>query len=104
MIRHEILSSILRFYAVEHPAPFEPYVAVCTAVWESPRVVWLHGMSGEMGRPQLRELVRMMQGMGVQLVKARRAPGHRLPFGVDVGDHVEIDVQQVARLIGEDGS
>lgn len=96
MIRHEVVTSTLRFYASEEPGWFDPYVAICTLLWESDKVVWIVGMHGALSRRMVRKLVRLLYDLGVTTVKAHRHPAHRLPFGEDVGDHVEMDVAAVA--------
>lgn len=90
MIRHTPTTSTLRFYASADPGPFEPYVAVCTLLWETSTTVWIVGLHGAFSRRSLRELVGWMRASGVTLVKAHRAPDHKLPFGKMVGDHVEM--------------
>lgn len=100
MIRHDLVTSALRFYASDTPGPFEPYVAICTLLWETDRIVWIVGMHGAMSRQMIRQLVQFLNTAGVALAKAHRHPLHRLPFGVDVDDHVEMDVPAAARRIG----
>lgn len=96
MIRHDHVASALRFYASDTPGPFEPYVATCTLLWETNAVVWIVGMHGAMSRKHVREMVQFLHAQGVTTAKAHRHPSHRLPFGVDVGDHVEMNVAAVA--------
>ena len=96
MIRHDLVTSAVRFYASEEPGPFEPYVAICTLLWESDKVVWIVGMHGALSRRMVRKLVRLLHDLGVTTAKAHRHPAHRLPFGEDVGDHVEMDVTAAA--------
>jgi len=100
MIRHDHVTSALRFYASDEPGPFEPYAAICTLLWETDKVVWIVGMHGSLSRGMLRQLVQFLHGAGVTLAKAHRHPAHRLPFGQDVGDHVELDVATMAARTG----
>ncbi|HOX89917.1 MAG TPA: hypothetical protein PLN55_09925 [Burkholderiaceae bacterium] len=100
MIRHDLVTSTLRFYASEEPGPFEPYVAICTLLWETDNIVWIAGLHGSLSRKLLRELVEKLHGLGVSLAKAHRHPAHRLPFGVEVDDHIEMDVATMARRAG----
>ena len=100
MIRHDLVTSSLRFYASEEPGPFESYVAICTLLWETDAVVWIVGMHGAMSRKMIRELVQFLHTAKVAVAKAHRHPAHRLPFGKDVGDHVEMSVPDAARRLG----
>lgn len=100
MIRHDHVTSALRFYASDEPGPFEPYVAICTLLWESSTVVWIVGMHGSLSRRHVRELARLLHDLGVTRAKAHRHPAHRLPFGEDAGDHVEMDVTGAVQRMG----
>jgi hypothetical protein len=107
MIRHELVTSILRFYAYDSNDLFEPYGAVCTLLWESTSVVWIQGFHGKVSRSQLRELMNFCEKNKIQRIKAHRSPGHRIPFMEEVGDHLELDVNRVltifrARKVGWD--
>lgn len=99
MIRIETLISTVRFYDGEPSDPFAPFVGVATISWESPSVVWVRAMHGSFGRRQLRDLVEYLSSSGVTTVKAFRDPAKRLPFGVQVGDHVEMDVAEAVKRI-----
>lgn len=91
-IRHEPTTSILRFYASAEPGPWEPYVAVCTVIWQNAERVWLCGMHGTISRKHLRELVDHLWAKGVRTIYAHRDPTRRLPWAREVGDHLEIDL------------
>lgn len=99
MIRHEILTSTLRFYDVETDNVFEPYVAICTIQWETKSIIWIKGMHGTLTRAHLREFLEFCVANGVETVKAYRATGHTLPFMKHVGKHMELDIAEImARL------
>lgn len=99
MIRHEVLTSTLRFYNVESDEPFEPYVAICTIQWETGSIIWIKGMHGTITRAHLREFVDFCVKHKVEKVKAYRSAGHTLPFMKPVGMHMELDIADVvARL------
>lgn len=96
MIRHELTSSILRFYPLECLDPFEPYVGICTLLWESPSTVWIKGMHGTISRAHLRELMVFCTDLQIETLKAHRANGHLLPFMRLAPDgHMELSVSQV---------
>ena len=92
MIKHELVTSLLRIGDGDPVDPYRKYSAVCTLVHEAPGVVWVKAMAGQLSRAQMRELLMWFSTQGVRVVKATRAPGHRLPGFVDVGDHLELDV------------
>ena len=99
MIRHEVLTSTLRFYNSESEDAFEPYVAICTIQWETANVIWIKGMHGSITRAHLREFLDFCIANKVETVKAYRSSGHTLPFMKHVDLHMELNVSEVmARL------
>lgn len=99
MIRHEVLTSTLRFYNVESDEPFEPYVAICTIQWETGSIIWIKGMHGTITRAHLREFLDFCVANKVETVKAYRSAGHTLPFMKAVDMHMELNIAEVmARL------
>lgn len=95
MIRHELTASVLRFYALDSLDPFEPYVGICTLLWENPTTVWIKGMHGAISRMHLRELMVFCTEQRIETIKAHRAGGHVLPFMRLVDDHMELSVSTV---------
>ena len=72
-------ASVVRFYAEDDPSPMADFQAVCTLEWESPTVVWVHGLKGVSSRMLLREFVEELAARGVTVIRARRVEGRRLP-------------------------
>jgi len=93
MIDCEPVSSILRLGDGDPSDPFRKFSASCTLVYETPRVVWIKGMSGQVSLNQMKELLTWFTAQGLHKVKAMRAPGHRLPGFIEVGEHLELDVE-----------
>lgn len=86
MVRNEPLPrdlpcSTLRFLLDEQAPAFAPFDAVGTAIWRPDRVVRIVGMHGFLNRPLLCDLLRLVDGQGVELIHARRAGKHSLPLG-----------------------
>lgn len=100
MIRHQIVTSRLRFHLDPNAPEMAPYDATCGLMWESPTVIWIEGLHGNMPRPLLRDLVQFCLDHGIQTIKAHREPGRRLPFGRERGDHTEIAIQDAAARVG----
>ena len=100
MLRHELQTSILRFYTTESDDPFAQYDAVCTIIWESPDVVWIRGMHGTISRKTICELVCFLADNNVKLAKAHRSAGRTLPFVTARDDHtIEMDVNAAIKKI-----
>ena len=94
MVRQEVLVTVLRFYTQENPKERDSYVAVCTLLWESPSIVWLKGLHGNLTRKVLRDLVQWLLDNKISLVKAIRASGS-LPLATYTrGEYCEIDVEK----------
>lgn len=102
MIRHEILTSTLRFYNVDSKEAFEPYVAICTIQWENINIIWIKGMHGTITRAHLREFLDFCVANKVEKVKAYRSAGHTLPFMKQVGLHMELDVKDTMERLYND--
>lgn len=98
-LRHESVVTAIRFYDSPTPGRYAPYRAICTLTWESSTCVWVTGLHGDLTRPLLREWLRWFLDNGVTLVKAHRGP-RSLPFGVPVGDHMELDPLALADRLG----
>lgn len=97
MIRHDPMITTIRFYDVETEDPFYPYVAICTLVWESPSVIWVKGLHGDLSRKLLREFLIFLVDNKVKTVKAHRASGKTLPFIVfRENEYTEISVDALA--------
>lgn len=100
MIRHELTTSLVRFYKQPSDDPYQPYDAICTLVWENSETVWIHGFHGSLDRKLLRELAQFLIDNKIKIVKAHRAFERTLPFvSKREGDVVEIDVQRVAQKL-----
>lgn len=97
MLRHNVVTSILRFYNNEHPADFEDYVAVCSLLWESKDTIWIHGFHGNVNRKHLRTLLKFFIDNDVKIVKAKRSPFRVLPLSNNKGDHHEIVVDDLIK-------
>lgn len=101
MLRHSPVTSIIRFYDCEQSDdPFEPYVAVCTLIWENNSTVWVQGLHGKMSRKLFREFLSFCVDNGVKTIKAYRSPNHQLPLMKEVGDHLEISVDELVSRFG----
>ena len=100
MIRHETVTSTLRFYWRASDDPFAQYDAICTVVWESPRVVWIRGLHGTLSRRLLRELLAWLVDNHILVVKSHRDSARVLPLGVVHADgHTEINVAELAARV-----
>ena len=97
MIECEPTTAILRIGNGDPSDPFRTFSASGTLVYESRRVAWIKGLSGQVSRSQMRELLFWFSSQGLKTVKAVRAPGHRLPGFVEVGDHLELDVEMLCQ-------
>lgn len=98
MIRHELQITQLRFYNEDSDNPFQPYDAICSIVWESPKVIWIRGFHGTLTRKLLRELFQWVLSNGIEKIKAHRASGKTLPFlrhGSRGAEYSEIDVNAI---------
>lgn len=103
MIRHDSLISTVRFYDTETDDPFYPYVAICTIVWESPDVIWVKGLHGDLSRKLLREFLKFLVDSKIKTVKAHRANGKTLPFIVfRDNEYTEISVESLAKKFIKD--
>lgn len=80
-IRHEPTTSTLRFYERPSDEPTPQYDAVCTVVWETPRVIWIRGLHGALSRRLLRELLLWLVQNRIETVKAHRDQTRKLPLG-----------------------
>lgn len=99
MIRHEILTSTLRFYKDETDNPYEPYIAICTIQWENPNCIWVRGLHGTITRTQLKEFIKFCVENNIATVKAYRAQGHVIPLMKEVDGRLELNVAKVAEII-----
>lgn len=99
MIKQEITTSILRFYSEDTDNLFEPFVGVCTLLWETSTVVWIKGLHGTISRKHLRELISFCVANNIETLKAYREPGRAIPFMEPVGNHFELSVNLVAGII-----
>lgn len=95
MLRHNVTTSILRFYESDEPSDFEEYCAVCSVIWESDDTIWLQGFHGQVTRKHLRKLLKFFVDNKIKTVKAYRAPKHLLPLSKQVQDHFEINVKEL---------
>ena len=92
MIRHELSNTTLRFYTDPTDDQFAPYCAICSLIWETPRIVWVRGLHGTLSRALLHEMALWMHSEGVVTIKAHRDTRHSLPFGRRTDDHVEVSI------------
>ena len=100
MIRDEPLTSTVRFYNNDDADKFADFDAVCTLVWESPTVVWVKGLHGEMNLKLIKQFADYLNSRGVKTLKAFRADNRRLPFTTNRdGNMVEMDVEKALRRI-----
>jgi hypothetical protein len=98
MIRHEVQVSSIRFYNTETDDPYAPYDAICSLTWESPSVIWIKGLHGELTRKTLRDLLGFLTTNNIQTVKAHRATGRTLPgLTVREGSFAEVSVSDLAK-------
>lgn len=79
-------ASVARMSAEYSASETPPFQAVCTLEWETPSVVWVHGLLGLGNRRLWREFVAELDGRGVEFLRATRAEGHRLPRAVLLAD------------------
>lgn len=110
MIRHEVTTSILRFYERESSASTPPFDATCVVQWETPRIVWLKAFHGRLTRSLMRCLLEWLAENGIHTVKAYRDAAHHLPFGrlqddgstvIDVADLVDRFTRRTASTWGD---
>ena len=80
MLKHEILVSLLRFYDNTIPEEYEDYCGVCTLSWESKDTVWINGLNGSITLKHWYSFIDFCIDSGIKIIKAHRAPRHRLPF------------------------
>jgi hypothetical protein len=88
-------SSVVRFYEDPNAGAYGPYQVVCTANWEPPDAVWIHGLMGTTkgGWTLWREFITELSARGVTTIKATRAEGRRLPRAVRMpAGHYEMQV------------
>lgn len=96
MLRHEITTSILRFYENEVPGEYEDFIASCVIVWESPKVIWIKGFHGNLQRKHLRKLLEFLVSWQIETIKAFRSPTRLLPMvSSRDGTYVEIKVKDL---------
>lgn len=96
MIRHELTTSIVRFYNTESNDPFRPHDAICTLVWENPKIVWVKGLNGSMSRTVMREFAQFLHDEGVEVIKAYRDPNKTIPFiTARSGEFVEVRISDI---------
>lgn len=97
MIRHQPRLGELRFSARSSDEAMPAYKGCCNVMWESPTTVWLSMLrADDLRRSEMRELVAWLVEHGVTIVKAHRAPGHRLPFFRPVESHLQMVVAEAA--------
>ncbi|KQP12470.1 hypothetical protein [Pseudorhodoferax sp. Leaf267] len=72
-------TGIARFYLQDDAAPMSDYQLVCTLNWESPNVVWVHGLMGRGSRKLWRDFAAKLHEVGVEQIRATRAEGRVLP-------------------------
>lgn len=82
----ETKTSVVRFYNDPGAGEMGDFQVVCTITWESPTVVWVHGMMGKGNRTLWREFVQELDDKGVEVIKAKRAEGRRLPMALQMPD------------------
>lgn len=93
MIRHEPISSIVRFYPEESDDPLAPYTASCMLVWETPTIIWIKGLSGTLNIALLRDFAKFLLDNKIETIRTFRASNHTLPLVTTVnGNYCEIDV------------
>ena len=96
MIRNDPLVSIVRFYDVEEPADYEDYCGVCTLTYESKEAVWINGLHGNLKFRHWYKLIELLDSQNIKVIKATRAPKHKLPFvHLQQGTYCEILVQDL---------
>ncbi len=92
MIAEEVVVSLIRFYDKPIETEYDKYSASCTLLWETPKIVWIKGLSGKLSRQVLRHLALHLMNKGVELVKATRANA-TLPWATKIDEHYcEIDL------------
>jgi hypothetical protein len=97
MIRHEVQISTIRFYNEPTDDPFAQYDAICSLVWETPTVLWIKGLHGDLTRKTLRDLLSFLVENGIQTVKAHRSAGRTLPgLKTRNGQFAEVSVTDLA--------
>lgn len=87
---------VVRFldHTVAPDVRYPPFVGVCTVVLTAPNCT-VHGMLGQIDRRHLREFVQWLRTWHIDIVWARRADGHKLPYGVSRGEWTVIDLREV---------
>lgn len=105
MIKEEIQLSILRFYDTETTDPYQPYIAICTVIWETKDIIWIKGLHGNLSRKLLRQLVQFLEEKNVRLIKTHRAASKTLPFiSRREGEYAEILVSDLTRAFNKHGT
>lgn len=98
MVRHELQTSILRFYKEETTDPFADYDGVCTLIWENKDTVWIKGLHGEVNLRLLKQMIAVLHSHGVKTIKSYRAGKRNLPFlKVRDGTYAEIEVADIIK-------
>ena len=95
MLRHNNVTSILRFYNSKNPSKFEDYVALCNIFWETNDTIWMFGFMGDLQRAHLRELLNFLETHKIKKVKAYRSLTRTLPMATFEGDYLSIDVDSL---------
>ena len=102
MIRHELQTSVIRFYNSDSSYDFADYDAICTLIWETSEVVWIKGLHGNLNYKLLREFIQLIDSLGAKTIKAYRADNRKVPFTAKRnGNLVEIDVATIMRRVGK---
>jgi len=90
MLKHEVLVSLIRFYNNEVPAEYEDYCGVCTLSWESIDTVWINGLNGTITLKHWYSFIDFCIENNIKIIKAHRAPRHRLPFSKSINSNYYI--------------
>ena len=76
----------VRFYIADEPGPFDDYHAICTIVRLDSVRAMIVGLNGKLTRQDMRDLISMLYKYGYLYLLAQRAPGRRMPFGIQLPD------------------
>lgn len=100
MIRDEPLTSTVRFYDNDNADSFADFDAVCTLFWETPQIVWVKGLHGNLNMKLMRQFISYLHSKGVKTIKAYRAGNRRLPFTSNRdGNLVQIDIDNIIKRL-----